>query len=85
MPNDIIIHSVKFVACLPGQVSLIRFFPIKDIIKAFIIASIQYEMSMTEIEVGAINTCFKRPLNIITIPINSSRAGNLHLGVFPES
>ena len=56
-----LVHRVKLVSRFPSQVSLIWFFPVKDIIKGFRIASIQNEMTVTENSTPSKYCCFKRP------------------------
>ena len=42
-------------------------------------------MTMTETKVRTIKTCFKRPLNLISISMDFVRTGNMHPGVIPET
>ena len=84
MEVDLHIRDIELVPCFPCQVSLVLLFPVKEVFKFFVIASIRYKVSMTEIEARSNECCFPRPRKVIIIHVYVTRARDLHSRVIPE-
>ena len=84
VPDVLYVWSIHCIPCFPGPVYLVRLLPKKDVFKLFVIASIQYVMSVTKIETSAVNACFKGPWNQKMIPVNCTRTWNVASSIFSK-
>ena len=81
----VLLHwGVQLVPSFPSQVSLVLLFPKEEIFKVFVIPSVSYKMSMTEIESCGKDSCFKRLCYFLIIQLQWTRTWDIHLRVTSE-